>query len=127
MVVYSESDLGYNVLVNNEFIGIIYRNEVFRKLEPGDHLKAYVKKVREDGKLDIMLRLSGYQAALSESEQILRKLQEQGGFFPYDAKSSAEVIQKEFGMSRKTFKQILGALYKEERIKFEDGGTRFIK
>ncbi len=127
VVVYSESDLGYNVLVNNEFIGIIYRNEVFRKLEPGDHLKAYVKKVREDGKLDIMLRLSGYQAALSESEQILRKLQEQGGFFPYDAKSSAEVIQKEFGMSRKTFKQILGALYKEERIKFEDGGTRFIK
>ncbi|MEG2076879.1 MAG: S1-like domain-containing RNA-binding protein, partial [Victivallaceae bacterium] len=53
IVVYSESDLGYNVLVDKEFIGMIYRNEVFRKLEPGDHLRAYVKKVREDGKLDI--------------------------------------------------------------------------
>ncbi|MEG1980213.1 MAG: hypothetical protein RR060_05770, partial [Victivallaceae bacterium] len=72
-------------------------------------------------------RLSGHQAALSDSEQVVAKLQEQGGFFPYDAKSSAESIQKEFGMSRKTFKQILGALYKAERVKFEDGGTRLVK
>ena len=124
LVVCSESALGYQVLVNRRFCGMLYRSEVFQKLRPADQLDGYVTKVREDGKVDVRLREDGRKGILKEVESVYRKLEEAGGFLPYDAKTPAEVIAAEFQMSRKMFKEILGHLYKNHRIEMADGGIR---
>ncbi len=123
-LVFQETDLGYKVLVDQRYEGLIYRNEVFEALSIGDARAGYVKKVRDDGKLDISLQPIGVAGIDAARETVLRKLSEAEGYLPYHDKSDAEDIQQAFGLSKKAFKRAVGGLYKDKKIALEDKGIR---
>jgi hypothetical protein len=124
LVVFQKTDIGYKVIVNSRHMGVIHANEVFKELHTGDRLKGFVKHVRPDNKLDISPGVKGYTRVPGEEGKILSLLQENNGYLPYNDKSSPEDIYAFFGMSKKTFKMILGALYKKRMISFTQTGTR---
>jgi predicted RNA-binding protein (virulence factor B family) len=125
---YEKSDLGQNVIVNDKYRGLIYENEIFQPITWGDRTKAYVKKVREDGKIDISLRPIGFENVIeSDSEKILRLLNESEGSLPFSDKSDPMDIQGFFEMSKKAFKRALGGLYKQKLIELGDGEIRLIE
>jgi len=124
LIVYGQTDLGYKAIINKTHTGIIYANEVFKKLERGDTLKGYIKKIREDGKIDLRLDKPGYEKVTDISTQILDKLKEHNGFIPLVDKSPADEIYDMFGVSKKTFKKAIGGLYKARLISIEEEGIR---
>jgi predicted RNA-binding protein (virulence factor B family) len=105
---------------------MLYKNELFRPVETGDHLKAYVKKVREDQKIDVSLQKQGYDEAEAASEKIVEALQAAGGFLPLSDKSSPEDIYAQLQISKKTFKKAIGALYKQRKITLSLEGIRLL-
>jgi predicted RNA-binding protein (virulence factor B family) len=122
LVVYSKSELGYSVIVNNKHQGLIHANEVFKPISIGDRITGYVKQVREDNKLDIVLQPIGYRQYIDVHTATLAKRLETRGFLPLTDKSSAEEIHAEFGISKKAFKKALGALYKERLVRIGEDG-----
>ncbi len=128
IVVGQTSDLGTTVIVEHQYFGLVYQNEVFRKLYHGDTLKAYVKYVREDGKIDISLQPIGYDDANATAvERLSRALDRAHGFLPLTDKTDAEVIYQSVQMSKKSFKKAVGTLYKERKITIEENGIKQIK
>jgi predicted RNA-binding protein (virulence factor B family) len=127
VIIYDETDLGYNLIVNNKYPGLLYKNDVFDKVKIGDRLKAYVKKFRDDEKMDITLRKPGYSEIIDTIPKILEMLENNGGFLPYNSKSSPEDINRVFKMSKKVFKQAIGGLYKQRKIMIEEDGIRLNK
>ena len=123
-LLYSQSDLGYKVVVNGRYQGVLFKNEVFKTLNYGDTTKAFVKKNREDGKLDLILQRLGIESKDDITPMILKKLEENGGFLAVNDKSSAEIIHKLFGVSRKKFKMALGGLYKKRMLTVSADGIR---
>ncbi|MGB3851895.1 MAG: S1-like domain-containing RNA-binding protein [Tunicatimonas sp.] len=123
-LVFQETDLGYKVLVNQRYEGLIYRNEVFDALAIGDERTGYVKKVRDDGKLDVSLQPPGVAGIDAARDRVLQQLREAEGYLPYHDKSAAEDIQRVFGLSKKAYKRAVGGLYKDKKITLEDGGIR---
>lgn len=126
ITVWKETELGYNVIVNNQYKGLIYHNEIFQPLTIGDHLSAYVAQIRLDGKLDIRLEKDGYQKVEPNAQKILDLLKKRAGFILLTDKSSPELIKQQLGMSKKTFKKAVGSLYKQKRIQLEEKGIRLI-
>lgn len=126
LFVYRKTELGFEVIINNKHIGLIHYGDVFREIKTGDRLKGFIKKIRPDNKIDIMPGQAGYQRVESESEKILRLLTEKGGYLPFHDKSEPEEIYTFFGMSKKTFKMALGALYKQQKISFAKDGIQLI-
>ncbi|TNE81841.1 MAG: GntR family transcriptional regulator [Bacteroidetes bacterium] len=125
LLVYSQSPLGYSVIVNQVHQGLIFNNEVFGDLAIGSELKGWVKQVRNDQKLDITLNRLGYENSNEPNAQhILAKLQQANGFLPYGDKSDPQVIYTQFGMSKKAFKKAIGSLYKNREIEIEEEGIR---
>ena len=125
ILIYGESELGYSAIVDNKYQGLIYRNEVFSPIQVGQFLKAYVKQVREDGKIDLSLQPVGYVESIDGHAQLLLKTIEQGsGFLALTDKSDPEAIYTALGMSKKAFKKAVGDLYKQRRIILEEGGIR---
>ncbi|MCB0629577.1 MAG: S1-like domain-containing RNA-binding protein [Saprospiraceae bacterium] len=122
ILVGRQTDLGFNVVVNNRYKGLIYANEIFQTIRPGFRLKAYVARIREDGKLDISLRPPGYAKVEPNAEKILELLNQNGGFLGLTDKSDPELIKSQLSMSKKTFKKAIGTLYKKRLIRLEDGG-----
>jgi uncharacterized protein len=120
-VIFEETDLGYKVLIEGKFEGLLYKNEVFSPIELGDKITAFVKKVREDGKIDLLIEAPGKEKYERGAEKILELLKVHK-FLPLHDKSSPEEIQKELGMSKKHFKQSIGKLYKDKKIKIESDG-----
>jgi predicted RNA-binding protein (virulence factor B family) len=116
IIVWTQTELGYKVIVNGKFQGVLYKNEVFRKLLTGAKMKAYIKKVREDGKIDLVLEKPGYVRIEPSAQKILDIMSKAGGFLPYSDKTDPEVIYSIFGMSKKTFKQSIGNLFKQRLI-----------
>lgn len=116
------TDLGYKAIINQNHMGVLYANEVFKNLKIGEALKGYIKKIRPDGKIDLSLEIQGYKKVDPVAERILDKLKAEGGFLPCNDKSSPEYIQNLFGISKKTFKQAIGSLYKNQMIRIEDTG-----
>ena len=127
LVVFQKTDIGYKVIVNSKHMGVIHANEVFRELETGEKVKGFVKHVRPDNKLDISLGAKGYTRVPDEENRILSLLKSNNGYLPYNDKSSPEDIYAFFGMSKKTFKMTLGALYKKRQIEFTQTGTKLIE
>ncbi len=126
-VVYKFSPLGVNVLVDNRVEGILYKNELFEKLNIGDKVKVFVKKVREDGKLDLALQKGGYKNSIDDSvNTIIALLTDAGGFLPFNDKSNPEEIQRRFRMSKKKFKDALGLLYKKRKIEIKTDGIKLM-
>ena len=125
LLVIRESDLGFVVIVNHKFEGLIYKNEIFKTIEVGDQLTGYVKKVREDKKVDISLQPIGYTNYIDPNmELIYQELKKNNGFLPFGDKSNAEAIYDRFGISKKAFKKAIGALYKERKIKIAAEGIK---
>lgn len=122
LVILAETPLGYNALVEGRHTGLLYRAQAGSKLQPGQKLKGFVSTVRPDGKMDLSLDAAGYRRVASLTDQILEKLKEAGGSLEHDDESSPEVLREVFGCSKKAFKQALGALYKQRRIRFTRPG-----
>ncbi|MEX1132481.1 MAG: S1-like domain-containing RNA-binding protein [Flavobacteriales bacterium] len=122
LVVFSKSEMGYSVIVNNQHQGLVHNNEVFKPISIGDRITGYVKQVREDNKLDIVLQPIGYRQYIDVHTATLAKRLEVRGFLPLTDKSSAEEIYAEFGISKKAFKKALGALYKERLVRIGEDG-----
>ncbi len=127
MLVWQKTDLGYTVIINNIHKGLIYENEIFTSLRIGDLIPGFIKKIREDGKIDLALQAAGYRNTKdANSETVLTKLKENGGFLSVTDKSTPEEIYSAFGISKKAFKRSVGALYKQKIITLESGGIRLL-
>lgn len=124
LVVYQKTDIGYKVIVNSTHLGVLHYNEVFRDLEIGEKLPGFVKQVRPDNKLDVSLGSKGYSRIPTEEERIVELLKSNDGYLPYNDKSDPEAIYAFFGMSKKTFKMAMGALYKKRMVSFTQTGTK---
>ena len=126
VMVWQRTDLGYKVIVDNRFGGLVYQKEIFQPLEPGMRLNAYVRQVREDGKIDLTLQKDGKQKVDDFSDVLLQYIKDQGGFTPLNDKSAAEDIYAAFGVSKKTFKKAVGDLYKRRLILLVEGGIQLV-
>lgn len=124
ILVWKKTDLGYKVIVNNAYEGLIYDSEIFRPVTIGLRLQAIVKCVRPDGKIDITLQHTGRQLVDDVSKQLLAALEANDGFLPYGDHTSPDVIAKQFHTSKKAFKRSLGALYRQHMITIEPEGIR---
>lgn len=124
LLIADETDIGYKVIINNLHWGLIYYNEVFRRLEKGEQIKGYIKAIREDEKIDVSLAPLGYQKIGGLTGTILDSLKSQGGYIAVHDKSDPEVIQSLFQCSKKSFKQAIGALYKQHLITIEEDGIK---
>lgn len=118
-----KTDLGYKVIVDNLFWGMIYNNDLFDPLSPGDRIPAYVKTVREDGKIDVTLRERGGERVFQLANRIMGYLREAGGGMTLSDSSSPDEIKAVFQCSKKDFKKALGYLYKKGKILMADGGV----
>ena len=126
-LIYNQTPLGFQVLVNNEFGGLLYENEVFENLKLGDKRRAWVKKSREDNKLDLSLKPFGKVGMKSDRDQVLEKLQAAGGKLALGDKSEPEEISRKMNMSKKAFKRAIGILYKEQLVSLSDFETALKK
>ena len=105
VVVYEFTDLGAKVAINNEYGGLVYQNEVFTKLCIGQKMKAYIKHIREDGKIDVTIQPPEGEHVTRVADRIFQILRESGGKLPYSDKSSSEEIKEKFEISKKVFKK----------------------
>ena len=125
ILVWKPTPLGYKVIINNAHTGLIYKNQIFRSVHIGEHLRAWVKEVRDDEKIDLSLQPMGYRRVIDSAEAVvLRALHLHGGFLQLTDKSDPELITAELPMSKKNFKKAVGALYKQQRIVLEENGIR---
>jgi predicted RNA-binding protein (virulence factor B family) len=122
LLVSRKSDLGWDLIVNNRHKGLAFSNEVFQHIEVGDQLKGYVKKIRDDGKLDISLQPIGLSKLEPAADIIYNRLLSEDGVLKIHDKTPPEDIKAMFQMSKKTFKKAIGALYKERRIEIRSDG-----
>ncbi len=127
ILVTKETDLGFNVIVDDKYWGLIYHNEIFEHVEFAMRTVGFVKNVREDGKLDIALQKQGYEVVDELCGQILEMLGKNGGFLPYNDKTDSALIYDKFGCSKKSFKKTIGALYRQRAIMIEDDGIRLVE
>ena len=126
ILIHSQTDLGYKVIVESKHWGVIYENEVFRSLKRGQHLTAYIKKIRDDGKIDLSLDKPGFEKIDDLTEKIIEKLKTNKGFIGVTDKSSPETIYGVFGASKKTFKKAIGALYKKRIVNISEEGIHLL-
>lgn len=127
LIIYRKSDIGYVVIINNLHTGVLHENEVYREISVGDHLKGFIKKIRTDNKIDVVLGNKGYKRVEDELEKVIRLLQENNGYLPYHDKSSPEEIYAFFGMSKKAFKMTTGNLYKQRKIELTKTGMKLLE
>lgn len=116
LIISGKTDLGFKAIVNDNFWGVLYHNEVFQPLREGQKLTGYIKKIREDKKIDLSLNKAGHTHVAPVSEKIIQRLKDNDGFLELSDKSSPEAINAAFGVSKKVFKHAIGTLYKERRI-----------
>lgn len=126
VMIVGKTELGYKVLINEAFVGLIYKNEVFKPLYIGDTMPAYIHRMRADGKIDVRVNQSGYAAIEGEAARLMQLLQQAGGFLPTTDKSPAETIYEVCGMSKKTYKKAVGELYKKRLIVLKEQGIALI-
>lgn len=126
VLVWQKTDLGLKVIVDNQFGGLLYDDQVFRSLRTGDRTKAYVHYVRPDGKIDLTLQRKGQAGVRDFTYDLLDYLRQNNGFTVLGDKSSPEDIYEVFGVSKKVFKKAVGDLYKRHKITIEEDGIRLI-
>jgi uncharacterized protein len=127
LLIVDETVNGFKALVNNRYWGMIYKNQLFKPLSPGDKRKGYVQKIREDKKIDLLAEKPGYEKIDSISEVLLRALEINHGFLALSDQSSPEIIQSILGISKKSFKKAVGSLYKRRLIEFQSDGIKLVR
>lgn len=116
LLIWQKTDLGFKVIIDNDYAGLIYENQVFKPVHTGDRMKGYISSVRPDGKIDVSLQATGRKQTLDFSEMLLDYLHEHGGKCDLGDKSDAEEIKRRFQVSKKTYKKAIGDLYKRHLI-----------
>ena len=127
LFIHEKIDRGYKVIINHSHGGMIYKNEIFKKIVIGQRIKGYIKKIRDDLKIDVSLQKPGHQGFDDISQAILKILKEHGGKMRVTDKSPPEEIYALFGVSKKSFKKAIGGLYKKRRITIDSNGIRLGK
>ncbi len=123
IIIWDTTDLGVNVVINHQHKGLIYHNEIFTPLNLGDTHKAYIKKIREDNKIDVRLQKDGHLSIEPNAQKILDKIKEHQGFLPLNDHSKPTEIYDLLAMSKKNFKKALGLLYKQRLVKITEEGV----
>jgi predicted RNA-binding protein (virulence factor B family) len=126
LIIADTSDLGIKAIINNSHWGMLYQNELYQSVRKGQKLDGYIKQIREDRKIDLSLHEPGYGKVISLTDSILAKLKANDGVLMLGDKSPPEAIYATFGVSKKVFKQAIGALYKQQLITIEDGEIRLV-
>jgi uncharacterized protein len=127
LMAWVQTDLGFKMIINDQYIGLLFKNEVFQSLNMGKILRGYIKTIREDGRMDVTLQKSGYGNYIDDTtDLILNKLKENNGFLPITDSSAPDVIYETLNMSKKTFKKAVGSLYKQRLIALEKDGIRLL-
>ena len=131
LLVWQKTDLGFKVIVDNRYAGLVYSNQIFREIRTGDRMKGYIEAVREDGKIDVMLQPTGWRMTKETADVLLDYLETHQGVCRLTDKSPAEDIYQAFQVSKKSYKKAVGDLYKrrlitieEDCIKLNKGGKR---
>ncbi len=122
ILITEKKELGYSVIIDNRYKGMVYNNEIFRVINPGDKMNGFVKNVREDGKVDVSIQRLGYKNIEPDAEKIVEKLKENDGVLYLNDKSEPEDIQFALQMSKKAFKRAVGNLFKQNIIRIKDDG-----
>ncbi|MCS4304758.1 RNA-binding protein [Chryseobacterium pennae] len=126
LIMMNEGELGWNVVINKKYIGLIYASDVFKKLYPLSEEKGYIKTIREDGKIDISLQPEGFENIDEFKQKILDRLEENYGLLYVSDKSTPEEIKDELQMSKKNFKKAIGGLYKDNIIEISDDKIKLL-
>jgi uncharacterized protein len=127
LLIYRRTDIGYAVIINNLHIGLLHFSDIFQNIQVGNRLQGYIKTIREENKIDVALGKPGYQRVENETQKVLRLLEENNGYLPYNDKSAPEDIYEFFGMSKKVFKMTTGSLYKQRLIEFTKTGIKLVE
>lgn len=126
LIMMNESELGWNVVIDKKYIGLIYASDVFKKLYPLSEESGYIKTIREDGKIDVTLQPQGFENLDEFKQKILDKLNDSYGLLYLSDKSTPEEIKDELQMSKKNFKKAIGGLYKEKAIEILEDRIKLI-
>ena len=122
LLIGEKTDIGMNVIINDRYKGILYRNEIFQEVHYGDRKKGFIKKIRDDHKIDVSLQRTGYENVQPSEKKILARLKEGKGFLPLNDYSTPEEITAMLEMSKKVFKKAIGSLFKQRIIRIEKKG-----
>ena len=126
-IIYSFTQLGINIAIDKKYTGIVYINDNYKKLYIGDKVKVFIKNIREDGKIDLSFRKSGFLETIGENTDIiLTELTKAGGFLPFNDESTPTEIGEKFQMSKTNFKNSIGKLFKQKKIKITDEGITLV-
>lgn len=126
LIVSHPSDIGMNVIVNEQHLGLVFNEDIFKDLSIGDRLKGYIKKVRHNNKLDVVLGQIGYRNIEPNAEVVFKLLKDNSGFLNLTDKSSPDDIKEILQMSKKSFKKAIGSLYKQRLIEIKDDGIYLV-
>ncbi len=127
LIMMGESELGWNVVINKKYIGLVYASDVYKKLYPLSEEVGYIKSIREDGKIDVSLQPQGYENIDEFQQIILNKLEENYGLLYLSDKSEPEEIKEELQMSKKNFKKAIGGLYRDKKIEILEDKIRLLE
>jgi predicted RNA-binding protein (virulence factor B family) len=127
VTVANKTELGYKAVIENQYWGLLYDSDLVRPIRKGERLTAYVKKVRDDGRIDLSIQPVQTAGGSDIASKIISQLEANDGFLEIGDKSPPEKIYAQFGVSKKIFKQAIGRLYKQQRITIEDAGIRLIE
>ena len=127
ILIWQKTDLGFKAIIENMYSGLLYDSEIFQTLHTGDRLKAYIKQVREDGKIDLILQKPGFEKVDDFSKTLYHYIADHGGRIGLNDKSPAEEIYDVFGVSKKTFKKAVGDLYKKRLILLHEDGIELVR
>ncbi len=127
LIVFAKTDLGYKAIIDGTHSGLIFASEVFQPLNSGEVLKGHIAVIREDGKIDLSLQAAGRARVDDLEERIVKELEARGGYWAIGDHSPAAEINDELGVSKRTFKQATGALFRKKRISIEDKGLRLVE
>ena len=127
ILIWQKTDLGFKAIIDDMYSGLLYENEIFSSIETGMEMKAFVKQVREDGKVDLILQKPGFEKVDDFAKTLLDYIKEQGGRIHLNDKSPAEDIYDTFGVSKKTFKKGVGDLYKKRLITLHEDSIALVE
>ena len=127
ILIWQKTDLGFKAIIENMYSGLLYDSEIFQTLHTGDTLKEYIKQVREDGKIDLILQKPGFEKVDDFSKTLYHYIADHGGRIGLNDKSPAEEIYDVFGVSKKTFKKAVGDLYKKRLILLHEDGIELVR
>jgi uncharacterized protein len=126
LLIADQTDLGIKAIINNSHWGMLYTNELFQSVSKGQKIDGFIRQIREDNKIDLTLHQPGYGKVDELTDKILARLKDNQGFLALSDKSPPEAIYGAFGVSKKVFKQAIGALYKKKLVLIEKDGIKLI-